>query len=70
LRKANKNPFEISWILDHSKTTIYNELNINHIKHGFRPIQEHHFEELESVVISENPFFLRIYLSIIGKETQ
>ena len=43
LRKANKNPTEISRILGRHKSTIYRELKRNLGKRGYRAVQAHQF---------------------------
>ena len=43
LRKANKNPTEISRVLGRHKSTIYGELKRNLGKRGYRAIQAHQF---------------------------
>ena len=43
LRKANKNPTEISRVLGRHKSTIYRELKRNLGKRGYRAIQAHQF---------------------------
>ena len=43
LRKANKNPTEISRVLGRHKSTIYRELKRNLGKRGFRAVQAHQF---------------------------
>ena len=43
LRKANKNPTEISRVLGLHKSTIYRELKRNLGKRGYRAIQAHQF---------------------------
>ena len=43
LRKANKNPTEISRVLGRHKSTIYRELKRNLGKRGYRAVQAHQF---------------------------
>ena len=43
LRKANKNPTEISRVLERHKSTIYRELKRNLGKRGYRAVQAHQF---------------------------
>ena len=43
LRKANKNPTEISRVLGRHKSTIYRELKRNLGKRGYRTLQAHQF---------------------------
>jgi len=43
LRKANKNPTEISRVLGRHKNTIYRELKRNLGKRGYRAVQAHQF---------------------------
>ena len=43
LRKANKNPTEISRVLGRHECTIYRELKRNLWKGGYRAIQAHQF---------------------------
>ena len=43
LRKANKNPSEISRVLGRHKSTIYRELKRNLGKRGYRAVQAHQF---------------------------
>ena len=43
MRKANKNPKEISRVLGRHKSTIYRELKRNLGKRGYRAIQAHQF---------------------------
>ena len=43
LRKANKNPLEISRVLGRHKSAIYRELKRNLGKRGYRAVQAHQF---------------------------
>ena len=43
LRKANKNPTEISWVLGRHKSIIYRELKRNLGKRCYRAVQAHQF---------------------------
>ena len=43
MRKANKNPTEISRVLGRHKSTIYRELKHNLGKRGYRAVQAHQF---------------------------
>ena len=48
LRKANKNPTEISRVLGRHKSTIYRELKRNLGKRGYRAVQAHQFAKDKS----------------------
>ena len=43
LRKANKNPTEISRVLGRHKSTIYRELKRNLVQRAYRVVQVHQF---------------------------
>ena len=60
LRKANKNPTEISRVLGRHKSIIYRELKRNLGKRGYRAVQAHQFAVERHMRRSSSNFFGRL----------